>query len=304
MKTIWLASYPKSGNTWMRTLIGALHKKPDETPNINELAEAGGIASARQPFDYYTLLESGLLPLDAIDRLRPDVYALMARHGWDEEDALEAARPARFIKVHDAYTTLPDGRPLLGGAAAADGAVVIVRDPRDVAPSLAHHNGCSLKQAVRQLNARDTAYCAAAGRQHQQLRQKLLDWSGHVESWLNQADLPVLLVRYEDMQADAAGILGKVMDFAGDPQPPEKLAQAAAMSSFSVLSEMEKQTGFGERSSRSPNGRFFRRGQSGGWKDELDAELVARLEAAHGAVMARLGYELTAAQEQLQEMMP
>ena len=48
--------------------------------------------------------------------------------------------PVRFVKVHDAYTLTPKGEPLLAGRRGADGAIVIVRDPRDVAPSLANHN--------------------------------------------------------------------------------------------------------------------------------------------------------------------
>ena len=60
-----------------------------------------------------------------------------------EDDADEEMEPdtlpVRFAKVHDAYTFTPAGEPLLAGARGAQGAIVIVRDPRDVAPSLANH---------------------------------------------------------------------------------------------------------------------------------------------------------------------
>ncbi len=141
-RTIWLASYPKSGNTWLRMLIANLSAKDDTPVDINDLPERGGIASARGPFDYLTLIDSGLLTHDEIDALRPRVYEELASGAQDDEyDAVEAPPPVRFVKVHDAYTLTPTGEPLLAGARGADGAIVIVRDPRDVAPSLASHSG-------------------------------------------------------------------------------------------------------------------------------------------------------------------
>src|SRR5581483_9345956 len=65
-RTVWLASYPKSGNTWLRMLIANL--SANEAPmNINDLPQRGGIASARAPFDYLTLIDSGLLTHDEVD---------------------------------------------------------------------------------------------------------------------------------------------------------------------------------------------------------------------------------------------
>ena len=83
-RTVWLASYPKSGNTWMRMLIANLSAK-DAPADINDLPERGGIASARGPFDYLTLIDSGLLTHDEIDVLRPRVYEELARGVADDE---------------------------------------------------------------------------------------------------------------------------------------------------------------------------------------------------------------------------
>ena len=60
--------------------------------------------------------------------------------------------PVRFVKAHDAYTLTPTGEPLLAGARGADAAIVIVRDPRDVAPSLANHNGTGIDEAIAFMN--------------------------------------------------------------------------------------------------------------------------------------------------------
>jgi len=76
---------------------------------------------------------------DEIDCLRPRVYEELAKGAEDDLDS-PTGPGVRMVKVHDAYTLSPLGEPLLGGAKAAQGAIVIVRDPRDVAPSLAHHS--------------------------------------------------------------------------------------------------------------------------------------------------------------------
>ena len=218
MRTVWLASYPKSGNTWLRMLIANLSAADDRPVDINDLPERGGIASARGPFDYLTLVDSSLLTHDEIDALRPRVYEELARGMQDDEyDQAQDTPPVRFVKAHDAYTLTPKGEPLLAGARGADGAVVIVRDPRDVAPSLANHSGKSIDDTIGFMGDREAGFGTKTNRLHNQLRQKLPGWSGHVASWLDQRDLPVHLVRYEDLQADTLGALRRVLNFAGRP---------------------------------------------------------------------------------------
>ena len=294
-RTIWLASYPKSGNTWLRMLIANL-SAIDKPADINDLPERGGIASARGPFDYLTLIDSGLLTHDEIDALRPRVYEELARGAEDDEyDAPPDLPPVRFVKVHDAYTKTPAGEPLLAGARGAAGAIVIVRDPRDVAPSFANHSHISIDEAIARMNNDKDGFCARTDRQHNQLRQKLLDWSGHVASWLDQTDIPILLVRYEDMHVDPAGELRRVLVFAGRPASEEEIARAVAFAGFTRLRRQELNKGFREAPRPYAGGNFFRRGEAGGWRDELDFEQVARIEAAHAPMMRRLGYELSTA---------
>jgi len=295
MRTIWLASYPKSGNTWMRMLIGALSLKDGEALDINALPESSGIATARGPFDHLVLIDSGLLTHDEIDTLRPGVYEVLKRVEAEEHVTPEVA--VRFVKTHDAYTYLPDGTPLLAGRAGADGAVLIVRDPRGVAPSLADHNGLDLEGAVIQLGNPETVYCGKAGHQHRQLRHRLLNWSGHAQSWLGQSEIPVHLVRYEDMIADTAGSLAQVLLFAGLSASAEQIERAVSLCAFPVLRALEDAKGFGELSRRSSTGRFFRSGEAAAWREALNREQIARIETAHAPMMRRFGYPLYYATE-------
>ncbi|MBO9711654.1 sulfotransferase domain-containing protein [Sphingomonas sp.] len=294
MRTIWLASYPKSGNTWFRMLVANLFATEGKAVDINNLPERGGIASARGPFDHLTLIDSGLLTHDEIDCLRPRVYEELAGGAQDDEyDRFGEAPPIRFVKVHDAYTMTPRGEPLLAGTRGADRAIVIVRDPRDVAPSQANHNGCTVDEAISLLNDDDAAQCAKPGRQHTQLRQKLCGWSGHVASWLDQQDIPVHLVRYEHLLTDTAAVFARALAFADFPVSAGQMTRAIALSDFAELDRQEREKGFGEASRAKGGRKFFRRGQAGAWRDELTERQVRGIESAHSVMMKRLGYELS-----------
>jgi hypothetical protein len=276
-------------------LIGCLSLKEGETIDINSLPERGGIASARWPFDYVTLIDSGLLTHDEIDALRPRVYEELEQ-GLEEEaqEKPPEAPPVQFVKAHDAYTLTASGEPLLAGARGAKSAIVIVRDPRDVAPSLANHNRSTIDEAIEFMDNSNAALSNKAGRQHNQFRQKLPGWSGHVASWLDQRDLPVHLVRYEDLKRDTAGTVLAAVHFAGLPATPTEVERAVSLAAFANLQAQERESGFVEWQDRSGKGRmFFRRGVMGAWRDELTAEQVQRIESAHGPMMARLGYELS-----------
>lgn len=291
-RSIWLASYPKSGNTWFRMLVANL-SATDKPVDINDLPQRGGIASARGPFDYLLLIDSGLLTHDEIDCLRPRVYEELARGAADDEyNEPNAAPQVRFVKTHDAYTLTPKGEPLLAGLRGAEGAIVIVRDPRDVAPSLANHMHTGIDEAIAVMNDKNAAFCGKMDRQPNQLRQQLPSWSGHIATWLDQTDIPVHLIRYEDMQADTAGTLRRALAFAGQPASDEDIQRAVQFSDFAELKSQEAAKGFREAPNRERVQLFFRRGEADAWRDELTAAQVARIEAEHAPMMHRLGYSL------------
>ncbi|HNX96250.1 MAG TPA: sulfotransferase domain-containing protein, partial [Candidatus Aminicenantes bacterium] len=178
----WLASYPKSGNTWFRVFLTNYLRNGKEPASINEL-EKTPIASAREPFDEVLGIEAADLTAEEIDRLRPEWYRHLAENAGDR----------LFMKVHDAYTDLPDGRPLFP-AAATHGVVYFIRNPLDVAVSFAHHSGWDNASSIEHLAEEGFAFCGKADRLHNQLRQRLLSWSAHVLSWVDRAPFPVCVL--------------------------------------------------------------------------------------------------------------
>ena len=272
---VWLASYPKSGNTWMRVLLANLSSGAAEPLPINDLDDVY-MAESKDVFNAWTLLAANLLDDDEVDRLRPAVY-----------EALGAEVPApHFIKVHEAYTEIAPGEPLFGRMAAR-GVIYIVRDPRDVAVSLSHHFDVTIDQAIAGMNTALTGSPrrARSGRFH----SRLLDWSAHVASWLDQGEMPVHLVRYEDLVVAPVDTFTGVAHFLGLDFGSAAIERAVQHSDFARLQSQEREAGFTERLSRTSL--FFRKGCVGDWRLALTAAQATAIVDAHGAMMHRLGYE-------------
>ena len=278
---IWLASYPKSGSTWVRMILANLGRR-DAPADINVPVANFRISSARDRFDDATLLCSGLLTHDEVDRLRPGVFRSSA-------SGPEAAG-AQFAKVHDGYRYMA-GEPLLGGRQVAAAAIVIVRDPRDVAVSFAHHLGCSPDAAIAAMADAHFALCDTVGGQAAQLRQRLGSWSAHVSSWLDQRDIPFALLRYEDLLADPVAAFEAAMTASGQIVTRADIEQAVGFAGLDELRRQEREHGFYE-ASPTANAVFFREGRSGGWRRLLSDAQIQRIEQDHGATMTLLGYKV------------
>lgn len=278
-RIVWLASYPKSGNTWFRIFLANLAAAGSGPADINNLNELGNIASDRREFEAVTMLDSDILSHDDIDCLRPRVYETIGAEAAD----------LYWMKAHDAYRLTPAGEPLFGrGIARA--AIYLVRDPRDVAVSYAYHSSSTVNDAIRLMNMAEGAICVGGHGVPRQLRQILKSWNRHVTSWLDQTDVPVHLVRYEDLVAAPAVHFRAAVEFAGRPATPEEIERAIRHTDFAELQRQEREKGFAERNSRTAP--FFRAGRVGGWREVLTAEQADAIARCHGAVMARLGYEV------------
>ncbi len=245
---VWIASFPKSGSTWLRVLIANLKASAAEPVDINRLPDLTGIASNRGPLDHLTLLETGLLTHEESAILRPRLYEALAA---------EWAGRIHFVKVHDAYTMTAKGEPLMGRGVAR-GAIYIVRDPRDVAVSLAFSESITIDQSIAMLSPQ-SSLCGELDRQNSQLRQRLLGWSGHVTSWLEQTDLPMHLIRYENLQQAPAHTFAEAMRFAGLDAASADVDSAVRHSDFGELRRQEELHSFIERTSRTSP--FFRQGK-------------------------------------------
>ena len=274
---VWLASYPKSGNTWLRVFLSHFLSNGNQAVDINAL-EMIRAAGRRDTFDEALGVESSDLTVDEIECLRPAVYRQFA----------ERAPATLYLKLHDANTRTADGKPLIPPDATR-GALYVVRNPLDVAISAAHHSGVSVEQSIERLGTEDLAVPSNVHRLDPQLRQRLLSWSAHVLSWLDQTEIPVHLMRYEDMLSQPLETFRSALRFIGLPGDEERVGRALGLSSFESLQRQEQARGFRERPAAA-TASFFRQGKAGGWREVLTPAQVRRILQDHGAVMQRLGY--------------
>ena len=109
--------------------------------------------------------------------------------------------------------------------------------------SLAFHLDCALDDAIDELNRPDGTFGGTAT----QLVQQLHGWSGHVRSWLDQHDLPVLLIRYEDLRADTLGVFRSALDFLGVDYAPQSAAGAVKVQTIAGSPDAQDAAAAGER---------------------------------------------------------
>lgn len=269
---IWLASYPKSGNTWLRAFLHNLLRDPAKPMEINALDRFTHGDTLRYWYEQVAGEPVGDWPEARIAALRPKVHELLTRTFPDSV----------FVKTHNALAVV-EGVPLIT-MDYTTAAIYVVRDPRDVAVSMTHHFGLTTDQAVAMLNNPE----AATAMDDRNVRQYYGTWSSHVESWTRQPAQGLHVIRYEDMHMRPRAAFGEVVRFLGLPPDRKRLEKAIRFSSFKVLQAQEKRDGFKERSVHAEA--FFRVGQVGQWKRVLTPEQVAAIEAAHGETMRRFGY--------------
>jgi hypothetical protein len=273
---IWLASYPKSGNTWVRSFLTAYFA--DAPVNINRLKVP--VASSRAVLDKHLARSTADLPPNQVEALRPAAYRQLAAA------AARRGSPA-FVKVHDVFKRTQRNEPLFP-ADVTHGAVYIARNPLDVAVSFAHHLGFTVERTTDVLSNERFFLCLNDATK-KQVPQLLRSWRSHVASWLDQHEIPVHLVKYEDLHASPVPTFGGMLTALGFDVDPARLERAIEAVTLAKLQAQELLHGFNEKAAGS-TAPFFRQGKVGAWSTELTAAGADRIKAYNGDMMRRLGY--------------
>lgn len=272
---VWLASYPKSGNTWFRALLTA-YEDADGAVNINRLAARH--AARERLFERYLACDGSLLTADETFAARRALYLFLA-------DKAPSNDPQ---KVHDANLPLANGQ-LLFPPEATTALIHLVRHPFDVAVSYAFHLGLA-PNFDRCIDTMCNPDYRVDGLTYAQLPQVQSDWSSHTVSWLDMPDVRRITLRYEDMLADAPGALTRALRVMNPGREPDadRVLRAVEATSFGKLKAQETATSFKERPKKSEA--FFRSGTSGDWQNHLTPAHCARLSDALAPAMQRMGY--------------
>jgi len=267
-KIIWLASYPKSGNTWLRIFLHNYILQPATPHSINALADLAPTECSRAFFQPHaaTLTEA------ETQKLRPKIH----RHLTTLSDN------HIFLKTHNANLAFL-GIPLCTPALTA-GAITVIRDPRDVAVSYAAYTGKSLDETITFMNQKAAANAPTS----LQVFELLSTWSAHVTSWTQSSTH--LAIRYEDMIATPHATFAKIITFLGATPEPARLQRAIAFSAFPTLAAQERAEGYAAHAPTAATP-FFREGRPGQWRTILTNAQARRIEDEHGEVMGRFGYK-------------
>lgn len=272
---VWLASYPKSGNTWTRAFLHNLvHVTSGQTraQKINEL-DRFSVGSAIKP------LFEEVVGFDLTDEHRAEVAAARSKVQQRMADAVEGLV---FVKTHQAIV-IDREHPTINFAVTA-GVIYIVRNPLDVAISYAHHLGKPIDFAIDFMNMKN----AETSVTEKQVYEVYGSWSQHVLSWTRKPHPAIYVMRYEDMLNEPGKTFGALARHLLFRPSDEQLAEAIDRSSFERLREQEEKAGFQERPEKAE--RFFREGRAGQWKEILTSEQIQRIVDAHGEQMQRFGY--------------
>ena len=270
---LWIASYPKSGNTWVRAFLHNYIEDAKTPQNINHLhAQFVDEVKAHRyqafiPDDKKTTD----LSLEEICAIRPMVQAQMA-----------AQAPATlFVKTHN-FQGEYKGSPLHNWQVSS-GAIYIVRNPLDVAVSLKHYFDYSYDEAIAYM----AETMSGTPNEPENVPQVISSWSQHVASW-TQGGRNMLVLRYEDMLANPQRSFRKIESLLGVKKNVKRLSKAIRFSSFNQLKKQEQATGFSEKHENA--GEFFRQGKPNQWREELSDKQIRQIIRDHKEQMDRFKY--------------
>lgn len=272
MPIVWLASYPKSGNTWVRAFLANLLAGGQEPVDINRLP---AFAHGEHHLHYYTQANGG--PVD------PNDFPRISRLRAPAQQILDASGPGvKFVKTHSAVRRV-HGAPTINPTVTA-AAVYILRNPLDVALSYADHYGMTVDATIDAMA--DEGWVINGDSLG--VYQFLGPWSIHVRSWTEAKGLKCLTLRYEDLHSQPIRSFRGLVKFLGLSHDKAAIERAAGHAAFKSLKTQEASGGFVERSPHSQA--FFRSGRAGGWRDGLSERQVQRIIDSQGEVMAKFGY--------------
>jgi hypothetical protein len=269
---VWLASYPKSGNTWVRAFLQNYINDSHKPADINALDEY--FADESKPYWYSPYTDRTLeeLTLADICQMRESAHL----------DIADSRRGTIIVKTHNLLGEYDD-HPLHNMSVTA-GAVYVVRSPLDVVLSISDHFGISIDESIVFVNEEGTA----TPTDEANVASVISSWSNHVTTWTHDQGENLRIVRYEDLLAKPGKTFAGIASFLGLGKDPGRLKRAIRHSSFDALKKQETKSGFVERSPNSK--RFFRAGRQNQWRTMLTPKQVEAVVEANREQMKRFKY--------------
>ncbi len=270
---LWIASYPKSGNTWVRAFLHNYLLRTTEPQDVNNLQHNYRDAA----FNWYEPHTEKRKP----GNLNP--AEVMALRSKVQRDLAATMDGSVLVKTHVPRIKYL-GHDLIDAKLTA-GALYVTRNPLDICVSLAKFWNWGIDRTIEAMAAKDFGGNPISTLVHDHIGT----WSEHVFSWMTWNHPGFIATRYEDLLDDPNMWFGRLAGFLEGGQPDmARVKKAVGFSSFDTLKSMEEKDGFGEASAKDRP--FFRQGRAGGWREVLSTAQVDKVVAAHGETMGNFGY--------------
>ena len=266
---IWLSSYPKSGNTWLRVfLTNYLLSDNKVFSNLNYIREF-----PRKNF-FEGLDEETRTPIPGLDLYK---YFILS------QDRLNLNNKVNILKTHSICGTINNNK--FTNKENTLGFIYIVRDPRSVAISYAHHSNLSYEKTAEVItNDNHVVF------DKDKIVTARSSWKMNYLSW-SKSPYPRIVIKYEDLHKDAFENFKKVLFFLKTFMEIEidenKIHKTIEKCSFDNLKHEEENFGFSERMGRD---NFFRKGLVDEWKSKLSSKSIKLIEDKFKSEMIELNY--------------
>ncbi|MDA8706109.1 sulfotransferase domain-containing protein [Candidatus Pelagibacter sp.] len=279
---IWLASYPKSGNTWLRSLLASYYFSKDGS------------------FDFKLLDNIDQFPSTQFFRDKKNTFSAPedTSNLWlSEQEKINQDNKIRFLKTHNALckinsNSFTNEKNTLAG-------IYIIRDPRNIVTSLANHYQLDANKAFGFMKDEKKALIEKVNERYLGF-VPILSWVLHQESWIKCTKFPVLTIRYEDLQLETFQTLLKVIKFINKLSNLENLinetkAKKSIIScEFEKLKKLENKNGFSEAMVDKKTKKkisFFNLGRENDYKRLLQTNLIDEMSSLYNQQIKKFNYE-------------
>ena len=275
---IWLASYPKSGNTFLRSLLASYFYSENGDFEFEQLKKI-------EQFPVNENFEK--IGININDKFE------VAKNYIKAQEEINKTKKISFWKTHSSFCKLYN-KYNFSDLKNSLGVIYIVRDPRNVVSSFARHNSKSINETV-ELLTNDLA----TGNEKNEVEVYLGSWNFNYNSWkVFKNSNRYLLIRYEDLINDTENVYIKILKFINDlsklksPININKIRKVVKSTTFSRMKKLEEEQGF-EESKLNDLGKtvkFFNLGPKNNWKNLLSSEIKNKIENKFKKEMIELEY--------------
>jgi len=283
---IWITSYPKSGNTWIRSFLASLLYKDYNTNVFSNLDKI-------KQFPGRSLFKNFVHDFQSID----EVY----KNWLNVQSYINLDNKIKFLKTHHANCSVKNYK--LFDDINTLGAIHIVRDPRNVLTSIKNHFALEDFDEAKKFIVSEKKWIGISKSKNKTIEDNddniiptlISSWKINYLSWKNQTK-NYLLIKYEDLIKDPykeffkiSNYLEKVMNTKFDEN---EVVGAIKQTSFKNMQNLEKKGFFNEYIKREDNKKikFFNLGPKNDWKSYLNNEIVEEINFKFKNEMKELGY--------------